>query len=95
LNVAVGICFLENTGAMILCTLTTYQTQAKERDELHGDFLMPVLLFWPFIFQFIVHHTTSNKNTVPDQEIQWLPILETTCNPDFLCPSLRGRVVWI
>jgi len=24
---------------MILCTLTTYHTQAKERDELHRDFL--------------------------------------------------------
>jgi len=24
---------------MILCTLSTYQTQAKERNELHRDFL--------------------------------------------------------
>lgn len=53
---------------------------------------MPVLLFWPFIFQFNVHYTTSNKNTVPDQEIQWLPILETTCNPDLLLPSLEEEL---
>jgi len=57
-----------------------------------GIFLMPVLLFWPFIFQFNIHHTTSNKNTVPDQEIHWLPILETTCYPDFLLPSLEEKL---
>jgi hypothetical protein len=52
----------------------------------------------PFLKKYYGNPTMphSRQTQVLDQKIHWIPILETTCNTSFLCPSLKKRVViWL
>jgi hypothetical protein len=54
-----------------------------------GIFRTPVPVILVVTFPLNVDHASSRETRVPDQEIHWLPILETTCNINFLLPSLE------
>jgi len=66
----------------ILYTVTAHQTDFHVMQEEIMNYVGIVgdhyLLFWLFAFLFNVNCALSKKTRVLDQEIHWLPFLETT-----------------